>query len=275
MVGSFYVFAVLLAMGLSHIHASEELPNDLKGVGFTEKVGNLLPLEQKFIQQNGKEVTLGSLFGKKPVLLNMAYHSCPMLCDMLLNGLIDGARDAKSKLGKDYQIITISIDPKEELDVGRKKRKAYLDTLGITDSLTRESWTFLQGDSIAIHAVTNAIGFNYKKLDNGEFAHQAGIVVVSPTGEVRQYLYGLVYTSFTLDQALITGRNVQELSLHDKVMMFCYRYSPEDKAYVLFAENVMRASGGVVLAIVGMLLLVMWKREMRKKQIHTSATAKA
>jgi len=255
--------AFLLVMQLA-VQASEDLPDDLKGVGFTEKIGQSLPLNLTFTNQQGKKVALKDLFSDKPVIVQMVYHSCPMLCDMLLNAYIDGARDMKNKLGKDYKVITLSIDPSEELDVTQNKRKAYLDTLGNLSEAQKDGWIFLQGDSLSISKFTEATGFKYKLLPDGEYSHQAGLVIVNPDGKIKQYLYGLHYSAFTLDQSLLSGKAKQNLTMQDKVMMFCYRYNPQKAEYVLFAENFMKLGGVLVVLVVGFFLVLLWSKEKRR-----------
>lgn len=244
--------------------AAEDLPPDLNDIGIEEKVGDTLPLNLQFTDESGTTRPLQYYFNQnKPVLFQFVYYSCPMLCNLLLNGFVSAAIDMTKKLGKDYTILTISINPSDTPELAATKRKAYIDTLNQDEGA--KDWHFLVGNEANIQSITKALGFKFKLLENGEFSHAAGMMFVNNQGIVKRYLYGIVYNGYTLDRAIRESMGLEKLTVSDKILLFCYRYDHKKGEYVLFAENFMRMSGGVVLLLVGLLMIFYWRKEIANK----------
>ncbi len=243
----------------------QTLPDALVDVGIEEHLGAQIPLDAVFLDETGKEVTLGSYFqAGRPVLLNFAYYQCPMLCNMVLNGMLDGMKKMAWIPGKEFEVVTIGIDPKEGPDLAAAKKATHIQELGIPEAA--QGWHFLTGKEVNIRKVADVVGFKYTYMPvSKEFAHAAGVFTISPQGKISRYLYGVEYRSKDLKLALLDASEGKSLSFGDKIAMFCYRYDPNAKGYVLFARNFMK--GGGVVIILGLFLLLgsLWRKEFKRR----------
>lgn len=243
--------------------SAEALPPSLKGVGITEKLGSQLPMTLQIVNQDGVVVSLNHAFRNgRPVILNLAYYSCPMLCHLVANGLVDSLKQAYLKPGKDFDIISISFDSHDTIQNAKDFSSKYRSMLGL--SLTDPSWQFYVASENVIKQLTSAVGFNfYEKegMGSDRFAHSSGIFILTPEGKVSRYFYGISYPSFDLKMALTEAKLGKQKSTVDKVLLFCYNYDPHSRKYILYAMNLMRV--GAVLAIifvVGIILIFRRKR---------------
>jgi protein SCO1/2 len=245
----------------------QSLPAGLVDVGIEEHLGAQVPLDAKFRDEAGKEVALGAFFQPgKPVLVNFAYYQCPMLCNLVLNGMLEGMKKISWTPGKEYEVVTISIDPRETPELATAKKLTHIEALGKADAAN--GWHFLTGEEKDIKQVANAIGFKYQYLrGNNEFAHAAGIFTVSPAGKISRYLYGVEFKHKDLRLALLDASHGRALSIGEKIEMFCYRYDPNAKGYVLFARNFMKGSGYVVAAGLFIFLGALWRREFKRSKV--------
>ena len=265
---------VLLFQGNTGIlHAQAVNKNDpaLKGIDVVEHLGGKLPLDLTFTDENGKTVQLGDFFdGKRPVIMALAYYECPMLCTLVLNGIADGVKGmTRLTPGKDFQILTISINPKETADLALKKQKTYLEATG--NKVKPEDWTFCVGQQENIKPLADSLGFKYyydKKIDN--YAHPAVIYLLTPDGTISRYLYGTKYKSQDLRLGLLEASQGNIGSTVQRVLLYCYHYDPDAKGYVLFAANVMKLGGVATLVILGVFLGLLWVRDRRRKLSHES-----
>jgi protein SCO1/2 len=245
----------------------QSLPANLVDVGIDEHLGETIPLNVHFKDESGKDVELGSFFQPgKPVLLNFAYFQCPMLCNMVLNGMLEGMKRQDWTPGKEYEVVTISIDPRETPDLAAAKKATHIEALGRPEAAA--GWHFLTGTDKDIHKVADAIGFKYQylKLSN-EYAHAAGVFTLSPAGKISRYLYGVEFKKKDLRLALLDASEGKALSIGDKLVMFCYRYDANAKGYVMFARNFMKGSGVVVVACLALLLGGLWRREFKRRDV--------
>lgn len=241
----------------------EALPAVLVDVGITEKLGNSLPMDAVLVNEKGEKVKLGSYFNGKPVLLNFAYYRCPMLCNMVLNGMIGGLRKLPWTPGKEFEIVTIGIDPREKHDLAAAKKETYIADLGRPEAAA--GWHFLTGDADEVKSIADAVGFTYQyNRANDDYAHAAGIFTVSPQGKVSRYLYGVEYRTKEIRLALLDASEGKALSFGDKIIMFCYVYDPDAKGYVLFARNFMRGGGYLVMFTLVFLLAYFWRKEIKR-----------
>jgi protein SCO1/2 len=245
----------------------QSLPPALVDVGIDEHLGAQVPFDAKFKDDEGKDVQLGSYFQPgKPVLLNFAYYQCPMLCNLVLNGMLDGMKKLSWTPGKEFEVVTISIDPRETQDLAAAKKKTHIEALGKPEAAA--GWHFLTGNEKDIKRVADAIGFKYQYLRNtNEYAHAAGIFTISPAGKISRYLYGVEFKRKDLRLALLDASEGRALSIGEKIEMFCYRYDANAKGYVLFARNFMKGGGYVVAAALFLFLGAMWRRELKRNKI--------
>ncbi len=257
--------------------AKEILPRQLEGVGVEEHLGKSVDLSLPFVDHNGKQVKLGQYFdGKRPVILTLNYYRCTMLCTLELNALVDALRAIDWKPGKDFRIVTVSIDPKEGPKLAAAKRRHYLEALGAERDT---DWTFLTGGEASIQALARSIGFKYKYLPKEkQFAHPAVIFMLSPKGKLTRYLYGIQYPANNVKFALIDASNGTIGTTVDRVLLSCFHYDPTVGAYGPFAMGIMRLAGAVVALIVAVVLAVFWRRERKRRraqsiEVHTAKEA--
>lgn len=259
----------LLAVFLTSLPATaqvnREQPDALQDLGIDEHLGDYIPLDAKFAKSNGDSVVIGDLLEEgKPVLLNPLYYDCPMLCGLVLDGVINVVEDLKWQPGKEFIVISFSIDPKEDAALAAKSKKNYL---GQMDSATIDGWHFLTGKKNEIDKVIEATGFQYKEIEEtGEYAHSAAIMLLSPDGKITRYLYGISYDEFNVRSALYESADGKIGNTIDKVVMFCYQYDPDSGSYAPVAINIMKLGGLATLIILGIFLGSLWLREKRKNQ---------
>lgn len=243
----------------------QTLPDALIDVGIEEHLGAQVPMDADFKDEAGKDVKLGTYFQPgRPVLLNFAYYQCPMLCNMVLSGMLNGMKKMSWVPGKEFEVVTIGIDPKEGPDLAAAKKDTHIKALGIPEAAA--GWHFLTGREADIRKVADVVGFKYTYMPvSKEFAHAAGVFTISPQGKISRYLYGVEYRSKDLKLALLDASEGKSISFGDKIEMFCYRYDPTAKGYVLFAQNFMK--GGGVVVILGLFLLLgsLWRKEFKRR----------
>ncbi len=253
--------------GSSGAHAVNDPQDDiLRSIGVDENLGGAVPLDALFLNQKGEEVRLGDyVAGGGPTLLTLNYYTCPMLCPLTLRSLLGTVERIKGiGLGRDFRIVTISIDPKDTPEVARARAaELYTEVKGVDDPSAR--WPFLAGGEKAIGAITGAVGFRYRKVGK-EFAHPDVVVVLTPDGKISRYLYGIEQDPTDLKLALIeaSGGNIGKSTALNHVLLFCFQYDPVGKKYALYARNIMKAGGVLTIALLGGLLLVLWKRGQGK-----------
>lgn len=253
---------LLLSPGGLPAHTRED-PQDeiLKAIGVDEHPGDPVPPGAVFRDQAGNTVRLGDYYGKGPVLLTLNYYTCPMLCPLTLQALLDATKEVRGiSLGDDYRILTISIDPADGVETaGARAGEIHSRMEGTADPASR--WLFLVGDEGAIGEVTRAVGFRYRKV-GAEFAHPDVSILLTPEGRISRYLYGVVQDPSTLKLALIeaAGGKIGSSEVLNRVLLYCFQYDPEGRRYALYARNIMKAGGVLTLALLGVLYLVLWKR---------------
>jgi len=227
--------------------ASSTLPKDLEGVAIEQKLGAGVPLDLRFRDESGREVTLREALGGKPVVLNLAYYECPMLCTLVTNGLLASLRTLSFDVGKEFRVVTLSIDPRETPELAAAKKKSVLAEYGRADAAA--GWSFLTGDEASIRALADAVGFRYRYDErNDVYAHAAGILVLTPEGKVARYFYGIDFAPRDLRLALVEASDGKIGSLTDQVLLFCYQYDPHSARYTAAALNLVR--GGAVVTVV-------------------------
>ncbi|MBI5504394.1 MAG: SCO family protein [Deltaproteobacteria bacterium] len=224
----------------------------LQNVGITQRLGESVPMDLVFHDESGKEVRLGDLFGgKKPIVMVMTYYECPMLCTVVLNGMVKAFRPINLNVGEDFDVIAVSFNPKDTPELATTKKENYLKSYGRDGAAA--GWHFLTGQEPAIHAITDAVGFAYRYIpETGEFAHAAGIMVLTPQGRISHYFYGIEYSSRDLRLALVEAAGGKIGNLVDEMMLYCFRYDPTAGKYSAAALSIVRLGGIVtILALAG------------------------
>lgn len=233
-----------------------DTPTELDGVGVTEKLGSMPALERVFRDHRGQTVTLGDVLAHdRPTILTFNYADCPMLCSLQLNGLVTTLAGMRWTLGEDYDVVTLSIDPKETPERAAQTRDRHLDSLrrragDDAPAVPEHAWPFLVGDEAAVKAVAESVGFGYRlNPDNGEWLHSATLVLLSPDEEVSRYLYGVTYSPGTLRLSLAEASDGKQVSTVDQAILYCFQFDPDSGSYTPVIANIMRLGGGLTALI--------------------------
>ena len=230
---------------------SGQTPRALSSVSFEQRLNEQLPLDLPFKNEAGQTVKLGDYFGRKPIILTFVYYECPMLCTEVLNGLESSLRVLHETIGKEFDVITVSFDPKETAVLAAGKKKAYLERYKRPEA--EQGWHFLTGDQSSIDALTKAAGFHYFWDEaSHQFAHASGIIVTTPTGRVSRYFMGIEHSPRDVKFALIESSNEKIGTLADRLLLYCYHYDPAKGNYGFVAMRAVRIGGAATfLALVG------------------------
>lgn len=245
---------------------------ELSGVGITEHLGESIPLDLRFTNEEGQQVTLGKYFGDgKPVILNLVYYECPMLCNLVLNGMTAGVRGMEWIPGEKFEMVAVSINPRETSQLAAAKKQNYLSELGKPGA--DAGWHFLVGDSSQSAALAQALGFGYRyDEEQKEYAHAAAAFVLMPDGTISRYLYGIEFNPRDLKLALLEATDGKIGSTLDKLILYCFHYDPQAKGYVLFATNVMRIGGAICALALGIFVAILWRSERKNRARRSSLT---
>jgi protein SCO1/2 len=245
------------------LFAQQPLPRELQGVGVEEHLNQAVDLNLTFTAENGYPVALRDFFHQdKPVLVNLVYYSCPMLCTMVLNGQTAALRELAWTPGREFEVVTISIDPKDTFDLARKKRASYIENYG----RPAPGWHFLTSDSDKVKKLADQLGFHYRYVEaQAQYAHPAAIMVLTPEGRISRYLYGIHFNPRDVRLAL-TEAAQGRFGLSDRILLYCFHYDPQARGYVLFAANLMRAAGALTVVLLVLILGRLWRREPRARR---------
>jgi len=228
-------------------------PPSLKNVGIEQHLDDQIPPELVFRDETGKSVRLGDYFGKKPMILNLVYYQCTMLCGEVLSGLESALRVLKFDVGKEFDVLTVSFDPRETPDMATKKKAELLKRYGRPGAA--EGWHFLTGPQESIDALTHAAGFQYQyDPKTGQFAHATAIMVLTPEGKIAQYYYGVEYAPKDLRLGLIQASQNKIGNLADQVLLYCYHYDPNTGKYGAIITRVLQLSGLATILILGIFM---------------------
>ena len=230
-------------------------PRDLDDVRIDQNLDGILPLDAKFRDENGKEVRLGDYFGSKPVVLALVYYSCPMLCNQVLNGMTSSLDVLKAfSIGKEFEVITVSFDPRETPDLAREKKETYVSWYKRDGAA--DGWHFLTGDQSNIDRLTESAGFHYKwDAKTNQFIHASGIMIATGEGKLARYFYGIEYAPKDLRLGLVEASAGKIGSPVDQLLLYCYHYDPSSGKYGAVVMNMLRIGAALTLiAIIGMLV---------------------
>lgn len=245
--------------------AGSGLPGALQEVGIEQKLGEQLPLETEFKNEDGETVKLGSYFNKsRPVMLALVYYECPMLCNEVLNGMTGSLKGLSFNAGKEFDVVAISFDARENEKPGLAKNKklAYAERYGRPGS--ESGWHFLTGSQASIDAVTKASGFNYKWDEkSGQFAHAGGIMLVTPEGKMSRYFFGIDYSPKDLKLGMMETAENKVGDAVDKLLLYCYHYDPATGKYGLAILRIMRYAAVATVLGMGLMGFVFWRRNRK------------
>lgn len=250
------------------------LPNRLNGaVGITEFPGATVPGDLTFLDEEGREVQLASLLdGERPLMVAFVYHSCPMLCGLVLDGTADAVAETDLTLGEDYEVLAVSIDPRDtpaRAD-SAKARFANLAAFGDLDAF--HFWTVGEEHEASVEALADAVGFRYAwDPRTNEYAHNAANVLLSPDGKVTRYLYGIDHDPTTVKLGLLEASQGTVGSAFDRFLITCYEYDEDAQSYSLAILTMTKIGGALLLVVFGGLLLFFWRREGRSPDGWTDA----
>jgi protein SCO1 len=244
-------------------------PPGLEGVGIDQRLNEQVPLNLTFKDEQGKTVQLGDYFHEgHPVLLNLVYFRCPMLCTEVLNGMTSALKVIRFVPGKEFEVVTVSIDPRETPQLAADKKEMYLKKLGNPEAAN--GWHFLTGEPPQIAALAAAVGFRYHfdpKLD--QFAHAAAIMLITPTGKVAQYYYGVEYSAKDMRLGIVEASQNKIGSLADQVLLYCYHYDPRTGRYGATITNIIRLAGLTTVIALGSSLVMLFRKEKHDPGIGT------
>ena len=235
-------------------------PELLKQVGIDQKLNQTIPLNLTFRDENGQTVQLAQFFGHKPVILTLVYYNCPMLCTQVLNGVESGLKELQTDIGKQFEVVTVSIDPTESHVLAKVKQEMYVGMYGRPDAA--QGWHFLTGDEPQIKQLADAVGFRYAyDPDTKQFAHASAIMLLTPEGKISRYFYGIQYPSRDLRLGLVEASEGKIGTPVDQVLLFCYHYDPATGKYGLLISRVIQAGGALTVLILGIAMLILFRGE--------------
>jgi len=251
-------------------NSSVGLPPVLKKVGIDQKLNQPVPLDAVFKDEQGREVTLGQFFHGKPVVLSLVYYSCPMLCNQILNGMLGSFRQISFNAGEQFEVVTVSFDPKETPTLAAQKKATYIKAYNRPSG--EAGWHFLTGDEANIKRLTDAVGFRYLwDEQTKQFAHASGIMIVTPEGKLARYFYGVEYPSRDLRLGLVEASENKIGTPVDTLMLYCYHYDPATGKYGAVVMNIVRVAGVITLMAMVVLFFVLRKIGRRRQLVVSEA----
>jgi protein SCO1/2 len=235
-------------------------PPRLENVGIEQHLDAQVPRDLPFRDETGQPVKLGDYFGKKPVILNLVYYNCTMLCGEALAGLSAAMRLLKFDVGKEFDVVTVSFDPRETPEIAAAKKQDYVKRYGRADAAS--GWHFLTGSAESVNALTKAVGFQYQfdpKIN--QFAHATAIMVLTPQGRISRYFYGVDFPPKDLRMGLVEASQGKIGNAVDQVLLYCYHYDPATGKYGAIITNILRLAAAFTILILGAFLLIMIRLE--------------
>ena len=240
------------------------LPAALQGVNIEQRLNQQVPLNLVFRDEFGRSMPLSTYFsGHKPVLLALVYYTCPMLCNMVLNGMESSLKAVSFDPGRDFEVVAVSFDPRDTPEIAARKKANYLQRYRRPDTVN--GWHFLTGEEASIRALTSAVGFRYKfDQATGQFAHASAIMILTPQGKLSRYFYGVEYAPRDIRLGLVEASQNKIGTPVDQVLLFCYHYDPATGKYGAIAMNMVRFAGGSFVLVLSIFLLLAWRRDGRR-----------
>jgi protein SCO1/2 len=243
--------------------AQSDLPPQVRGVDVVEHLGEPLPLEARFLDEAGAEVRLGEVLPKdKPTLVTLVYYQCPMLCNLVINAQVSAMREVGLELGKDYEAVTVSIDPKDTPAQSQERRRKHLQAMGKPESAP---WRFLTGDEENIHKLSEALGFKYTYDESTkQYAHPAVVHVITPEASISRYLYGTAFPAQDMKLSLLEAAGGRVGTSFDRVVLSCFKYDTASRRYGFYVFGFIRTGAVLVFSALSVMLIYFWRRELKK-----------
>jgi protein SCO1 len=233
-------------------------PPKLENVGIEQHLDAQVPPDLAFRDETGKQIKLSDYFGRKPMILNLVYYNCTMLCGEALAGLASAMRLIKFDVGNEFDVITVSFDPRETPAMAAAKKKDYVDRYG--RSSAAQGWHFLTGPPESINALTKAVGFQYQYDEKtNQYAHATAIMVLTPQGRISRYFYGVDFPPKDLRMGLVEASQSKIGNAVDAVLLYCYHYDPQTGKYGAIVTNILRLAAAATILLIGGLLLILWR----------------
>jgi len=251
--------------------AASVLPPGLRDVGLDQKLNQQVPLDLRFRDEAGRELPLSSYFGTRPVILALVYYQCPMLCTQILNGLVTSLRGMSLQSGRDFDVVSVSIDPTETPELAARKKAEYLRRYAKSPL----GWHFLTGAEAQIKELARAAGFRYAyDPKTKQFAHASAIMVLTPAGKLSRYFYGIEYPPRDLRLGLVEASENKIGTPVDQLLLYCYHYDPGTGRYSAIVMNIVRLAGVLTLLIFVPILVWLWRRDLRHGHEATGRVAR-
>jgi protein SCO1/2 len=242
---------------------SSSVPSALREIGFDQNIGERLPLDVPLRDEAGQVRPIGAYFGARPVVLLFAYYDCPMMCTLAINGLASALGVMSLEPGRDFEIVTVSFDPRDTPASAAAKKATYLEHYKRPGA--REAWHFLTGDEASIERLTKAAGFRYVwDEQTKQFAHPTGIIVLTPDGRLARYLFGIEYGPRDLRLGIVDASAGKVGNVADALLLYCYHYDPETGRYGLAIMRAVRIAGAATVFGLVTFIAVMVRSERRK-----------
>lgn len=274
---SLTVSLFLLVASLSGAQENKGIPPELKDVDIIEHLGEIIPQDIIIVTDQGDTVEISSLLHQgKPIVLNLAYYQCPMLCNLVLNGVAETMGKLDWNAGSEFQALVVSINPEETHELAADKKANYIDEFKASSGreFNSDGWIFATASEHDSRKLADALGFEYYRVpETGEYAHAAATFVLSEDGMIARYLYGVSYRERDLRLALLEASEGKFGSAMDKLLLFCYRYDPGSRGYVMFAVNVMKIGGALTVVLIALLVGgLIWRERRRHPKTNVART---
>jgi len=274
--GAIFVLLVLLAAPLAWAEGGvvepSQMPGPLGEVRYDQNLGALLPLDVSFRDEAGRDVQLGELFGERPVVLSFVYYECPMLCSLTLQGIAKSLGVLKFDVGREFDVVVVSIDPGETPALAAEAKAETLDRYDRPE--TSDGWHFLTGSPEAIERLAETAGFHYVyDPETDEYAHASGIIIATSEGKIAQYQYGLEYSPKDVRLALVEASEEKIGSMIDQVLLYCFRYDPQMGKYTPITMRILRITAAVFLIALVALIVILLRLERTPRNAHLRSGA--
>jgi protein SCO1/2 len=262
-----YLLGGICALGAASAWAHHEeqhrAPGLLEAVAFEQRLNEVVPLDSVWRDETGAPVRLGDYFGQQPIILTLNYFACPMLCPLVLDGLLHSLRVLSFTAGVQFKVLTVSIAPGETPALAAATKERYVRDYGRLEALA--GWHFLTGEATSIERLTEAVGFRYAyDATRDQYAHAAGIMILTPQGRIARYLYGVEFAPRDLRLALVEAESGSIGSSLDQLLLYCYQYDPATGKYSLVVRNVLQLTAAATVFGLGGFMAVMFRRERRR-----------
>jgi protein SCO1/2 len=238
-------------------------PAVLQKVGIDQRLGEFVPLDLKFKDEQGSDVKLGQFFHqKRPVVLALVYYDCPMLCNQVLNGMTSALGVLKFNTGQEFDVVAVSFDPRETPELAAAKKQVYVNRYKRPGA--EKGWHFLTGSQDSIAALTQAVGFHYAwDEQTSQFAHGSGLMLLTPEGKLAQYYYGIEYSPKDMRFGIIEASQEKIGTVVDQMLLYCYHYDPTTGKYGFIAMRALRIGGALTVLALGTFIIVSFRRDMK------------